>query len=474
MTAQRLLFVVALALLVASPARAQDVAADASPLLIAAEEDCAADRVAMCRRRAALAVALLPERSTLRVRAQALLALTEGTSSSEIVPLDDALAPLLAAAEMAAARDDSAAALAYVAALRMLAAADSPLVARAAALGAIPPPASDAAVVVPPGYGESAAPASELAVPRPPAAVDDEVPGAPEEEDHEALPPGFHRRDDGEMVDFYVMAGAAGAGFTTYVLATTGWANDIAPTDPARVYLSAPVLGAGLFLLIPFGLDQIDHGMPAGAPSAIAMGLRFGMGLSALTIGAAGTSFSGDDIGHFLFGSTLASGVLFGTVAYLAAPHPSQVQMIQNTGLWGSAFGAFLALAIAPNIEGFEAPRFGLGIALAGMGSGLVVGSLFSALDLHLPSGRSWLGSLGLISGAGAGALVYLLIGGLGGNFDPTIAGVSCLLGSGAGLALALALTDGMPGAVRFDDVSVSASIAPTEGGGMASLSGAF
>jgi hypothetical protein len=456
----------------ARPLGAQSASPDVTPLIVAAEEDCAAERLAMCRRRAEVALPLVPERSALRVRARGLLAITEDVAPDATAPSrDEVLAPLLDAAELAAGRHDGAAFAGHLAALRALAAAESPLLARAELLA--PRPIVVDGTVVPPGY--AVAPPSgpiELAAP---VVVDDEVPGEPlpSDEAPSAAETGYHRRDDGELVDFYVMSAAAGAGFTTYLFAETGWATDIAPTEPGRVFAVAPVIGAGLFLLIPFGLDQIDRGMPAGAPASIAMGLRFGIGLSGLTLGAIG-GVSGDDWGHVMFASTLSSAAIFGGVAYITLPHPSQVQMIQNAGLWGGTLGAFLALTVAPNVDGPDASRVGPGLALAGLGSGLVVGSILSGLELHLPSGRSWIGSLGMLAGAGAGGLVYLLIGGIGGDFDPTIAGVAGLLGSGTGLALGLALSEGMQGALRFDDASVSASIAPTEGGGIASLSGTF
>ena len=457
-----------LALLLCLPmeARAQ-VTPDFTPLLEAAEEDCAAERWSACRARAELVLSRAPERSALRVRARGLVLLADASEPvhGEAMPLEQALEPLAVAAERAG-RADLAHASAYAAALRELAPAGSALVARAEAALAEPPPAAGA-VVLPPGY----APPEPEPRENPPifAGGDREI----EEDERPSSEGGYHRRDDGEMVDFYVMSAVAGGGFTAYLFAETGWARDIAPFEEGRVYAVAPVLGAGLFMLLPFGLDQIDHGMPAGVPGAISMGLRFGIGLSVLGLGAGG-GLNATDTGHLLFGGTLASALVFGSVAYLTLPHPSQVQMIQNTGLWGGAFGAFLALTIAPHV-GATGGQVGSGLGLLGMGSGLLVGSVLSGLDLHLSSGRSWLASLGMLAGAGAGGLVYLLIGGLGGSFDPTIAGVAGLVGSGAGLGLGLWLSEGVQGDTSFGDgVTVSASFAPTDGGGLARIEGTF
>lgn len=457
-------------LVLASPAAAQ-VEPDLTPLLTAAEDDCAAEQLGACRSRAELVLAHAPERSAVRVRARGLLAITEGTAGT--LGPDEALEPLLVAVERAAAAHDRAALERYAAALRLLCATGplcaegSPLLARLSAAEASAASEPAGSTLVPPGYATSPIPA-----PGPGPTYEPEEPPPGTEEPTEPL--GYHRRDDGELVDLYIMSAAAGAGFTGYLFAVNGWATDLARGEEGRVYAVATVLGGGAFLLLPFGLDQIDHGMPAGAPAAIAMGLRFGLGIGGLSVGLANGDVRGDDIGHLLMGTTLAGGLLFGSIAYLTLPHPSQVQMIQNTGLWGGAIGGFLALAVVPNVDR-DGGQIGSGLGLLGLGGGLLTGSILSGLDLHMSGGRSWLGSLGMVSGAGAGMLVYLLIGGLSGEFDPTIAGVSGLIGSLGGLTTALILTEGHEGEVRFPDgVTVGASVAPLDGGGMATLSGTF
>jgi len=457
--------IVLVCLVLASPAAAQ-VEPDLTPLLAAAEDDCAAEQLGACRSRAELVLAHAPERSAVRVRARGLVAITEGTAGT--LGPDEALEPLAVAAERAAAEHEREALASYAAALRLLAAEGSPLLARlreAEAAAAEPP----GATLVPPGYGTAPTP-----TPTPTYESTYEPEDSPRGPEEPTEPLGYHRRDDGELVDFYIMSAAAGAGFTGYLFGVNGWATDLARGDEGRVYAVATVLGGGAFLLLPFGLDQIDHGMPAGAPAAIAMGLRFGLGIGGLSVGLANGDVRGDDVGHLMMGTTLAGGLLFGSIAYLTLPHPSQVQMIQNTGLWGGAVGGFLALAILPNVDR-DGGQIGSGLGLLGLGGGLLTGSILSGLDLHLSSGRSWLGSLGMVSGAGAGMLVYLLIGGVTGEFDPTIAGVSGLIGSLGGLTTALILTEGHQGEVRFPDgVTVGASVAPLEGGGMATLSGTF
>jgi hypothetical protein len=449
----------------ATTARAQ-TPPDFDPLLDAALLDCAEGRLALCRGRAAVVLPFAAERSTTLVRVRGLLAITEGT---EPAPVDDALLePLAAAVEADAEAGDANAAVGHAAALRLLAPEGSILLVRVASAEATLA-AGGNVPDAPASYGEGS---GSLAAPT---TYDPELPpGTAPPETPEVLP--YHRRDDGELVDFYIMSAAAGAGFATYLFAETGWASDIAGYDTGRVYAVAPVIGAGLFLLIPFGLDQIDHGLPAGVPASIAMGLRFGMGIAGLSVGIAG-GVPGDTLGHVLFGTTLGSAVAFGATAWLLQPHPSQVQMIQNVGLWGGTAGAFLALTIAPQISGSgtsDGARVGFGLALLGLGAGLVTGSVLSATGLHMSSGRSWYGSLGMFTGGAAGALVYVAIGGFSGNFHPTIAGVACLVGSGAGLAIALALTEGMQGDLEWGDVTVSASLAPVEGGGIGTIAGTF
>lgn len=475
----------------AGPAAAQvapppDLAVVLEPLVSAAEADYAAGRPGLALARLGVALGGLPEGSVVRVRAQALAQLV---TSAGVVPdavgLDVLLAPLVDAAE----RDGTTGALALgrarldfvlqrVDPSSALAVRARGLAGASATIGSgagTGPNGPTGPIVPPPGYGYSGAvitPAGPTVVP-PVAPIDPELaPGATPLAASET--PG--RRGTGELVELYITMAGYGAWTGAYVPLVTGWATATAPGEESRFYTLSCVLTAGAFMLIPFGLDQIDQGIPTGVPTAISMGLRYGLAAAAAGLGAGGGEVHGNDIPHLLWWTGIGGGALGALIGYTARPHPAQVQFVQTGGLWGALLGTFSAVLLYPAARPADQSQVAFSIGLGGFLGGLTITTIMSAVHENPSARRSWLSTLGLVAGAGAGTVIWSFISVVTDDFDPQIWGGAAALGSIGGLIIALVLTSGDrdPTGSSSEEPEISMNVSPTNGGGMFSIDGRF
>jgi hypothetical protein len=294
-----------------------------------------------------------------------------------------------------------------------------------------------------------------------------------------------HRRQDAEMVDLYITAGLTGAYFGAWITESSGAVSGSSSDDESRILTIATIAGAGVLTLCAFGLDQIDDGPRSGQPTSIAVGLRFGFVLGGLTLGvlsADNTYRTGEAFDAMGIG--LVSGGALGVVfAYAADPHPSQVQFTQTSGIWGGMLGAELGALIAPlafpNIGASDERQVaGFGITLGGLSAGLLAGVALSAAHENWSSRRSWLSTLGMVGGTGAGTLIWLLVtAATHWNFDLPTWGALAGAGGIGGFALAAALTSGDHNAHTWEETDspqVQMTMSPTMGGAQVGVAGAF
>jgi hypothetical protein len=452
------------------------------PLATAAETDLANGSLTLALARTQTVLAEAPASSSVHVRAEGLSLLAHqrlGDAPPDAVDTDAVFAPLVAAAsdDVTASRFDLARArLAWVAAHVP---AQSALALRARAIGAAldaraaGAPASTApttTVYVPPTAGTSTWTTPVLADPT--QAV------TPPDDGHRP-----RRRQDIEIVDLYITSGLMGAYFGAWISESSGLLNGASSDDQSRILSIAMLAGAGVLTLGVFALDQIDDGPRSGQPGAISSGMRFGFVLSGLTLGLLSQDNHFDSAATFDFmGVGLIGGTALGAIfAYTAEPHPSQVQFTQTTGVWGGMLGAELGALIAPLAfpnSGATAERWhaGFGLTLGGLSAGILTGLALSAAHEHFSSRRSWLTTLGLVAGTGAGTLIWLLVSAASHwTFDlATWGGIAGAAGIG-GLVLAAVLTEGDHGPRDWDEPSaVQLSFSPTVGGATIGLSGGF
>lgn len=461
------------------------------PLVSAAEADLSRGEIVMALARTQVVLAEAPASTSVRVRAEGLTLLARqrlGATVPGPVGTDDAYAPIVSAAsdDVAAARFElGRARLGWIAAhvppesaLALRARAVLAALEARAASGPAPtaPPPTVATVVVPPPTATAVAPTSVVAPPTWPSA-----PGTPPEPE---TPEDPRRRADVEIVDLYITGGLMGAYLGAWIPESARLLEGMAGDEQTRVLAFSMLGGAGVLTLGILGLDQIDHGPRSGQPTSIATGIRFGFVLGGLTLGVLSARSSYSTGEQFdAMGIGLLGGALVGTVfAYAAEPHPSQVQFTQTSGLWGGILGAELATLVAPlAFPNFGADRdrmeAGFGITLAGLSTGILTGVVLSAAHEHFSSRRSWLTTLGMLAGTGAGTLIWLLVTAATGTFDaPTWGGISAV-GSLGGFILATVLTERDAGPREWDATAPSAvqvSLTPTLGGASVGISGGF
>ena len=438
------------------------------PLVSAAEADLGAGEITMALARTQVVLAEVPASSSVHVRAEGLSLLARqrlGTTPPGTVDAGAAYAPLVttATADVAAGRVDLARAraqwlLAHVQSTSAIAVRAQGVIASIDQRAAAPSPI----VVTAAGW-------------RPP------VESAPMPVESSRHRP--RRRSDLEIVDLYITSGLAGAFFGAWITESSGAIDHSSSDDQSRIVSIAMLAGAGVLTLGTFALDQVDDGPRAGQPGAIAAGIRFGFVLSGLSLGLWSADHTTDTATSFdALGIGILGGATLGTIfAYVAEPHPSQVQFTQSVGVWGGVLGAELAALVAPlafpNLgAGTERVQSGFGITLGGLSVGLLTGVVLSAAHENFSARRSWLTSLGLVAGTGAGTLVWLLVSaGSRWSFDfPTWGGIAGIGGLG-GLILAAVLTDGDRSTRSWDDEPpVQLSIAPTVGGATLGVNGTF
>lgn len=443
-----------------------------APLVDGAEDALAHGRPSLAAARAQAAIDALAPTSPLAARAQAIVAQAEPLVGAETVdPSDDVMTPLLDAAEGDLAGDERARGEARVAFVLSVADERSSAATRAHALLAPTTPEGAPAstttaetttpVAAEPELDESAAVAHEVAPPADPT-----------------------RRDDAEIIELYITASTFGVytGFWIPFGAGLQGGNDRNPES--LVYSVSVLAGGALFALGVAGLDS-GSGMRAGQPAAISASLRYGVALGFMMWGALDPVLSPNDhcdpSGTFTctenraglaertslplaFGA--AGGLVGLGVALGLRPTTDQVRSVEMGGLWGGAIGLLSALGAAPDSSS------GFAITATSVGLGLLGSAAVAGMGVHLGGRRMGFMTLGLLAGAAVGLLVPAF-GAIGAHdWSWPLFSVTGATGL-AGLVIAGLVTDGMDeGPSTGPDIHVSVS--PTEGGGMASLSGSF
>jgi hypothetical protein len=508
----RFVGVVVVALSLASLASAQDVPpsyASAAPsvevvlepLVTAAEGDLGRGDAALAQARANLVLGLVPTSSPLHVRAEGLVLLaTQRLAGAAIAetPADVLLTPLVesATSDAAGGRADLARArldfvAAHVAATSGLALRVAAVRASLDAHASVPQPPTTT-TAAPPITATTTATTTTTAptiVVVPAQGYTTTQPGWGTQPQPPPAPPADpRRRGDGEMVELYITSGVFGGVVGAWIPYGSGLLTSRSPSEDAARGLSvATLLGTGVFMLGAFGLDQVEGGMRTGQPGSIAMGMRFGLGIGALTLGILGADTSlSTQVAFNVVGLAGVTGALLGVVgAYGLNPHPSQVQFTQTATLWGAILGAELAAFAVPLAypsgsssftRGQDAQRAGFGITLGGMSLGLLTGLALSAAHVNVSARRSWLMTLGVILGTAAGSSLWALISAASQGFDVPTWGSCAGLGSIAGLVLVGFLTSEDSAPRSWDDVpvQVQASFAPMQDGGAVMINGQF
>lgn len=284
----------------------------------------------------------------------------------------------------------------------------------------------------------------------------------------------------GEVVDLMISAGAYGVLLGNSVITWTNLDDtSFDPTtgrpirsadDVVRARFMATLLGASLSLT---GL--LAQEAPRGVPTTMAMGLRYGVALSAFGAGAAGRG--GTDVDGLLAAMTIGGLVGLGIGAgfgYGLRPHVSRSRFVETGFFWGTALGGFLAAAFSDARDGHAV----LGGMLAGSAGAMLAHGLIASLTpVHL--GRGWLMNAAFAGGSALGAFFAWGFGG-----SSVSASTYFALASATGfvaLAAVFALTDGLQDPGWDDDESVPLvlrslrlDVAPTQDGAVGVLRGEF
>lgn len=280
----------------------------------------------------------------------------------------------------------------------------------------------------------------------------------------------------GEIVDLMISTGAYGVFLGNSIVTWGDLDQTFDPVtgstirsgdDVVRIRFVATLLGATVSLS---GLLALDA--PRGVPTTMAMGLRYGVALSAFGAGAFSNSTDGDallavmSLGG-LVGMGIGTGFGFGL-----RPHPSRSRFVETGFVWGTAFGGMLAGAFSRGSDG----RAVLGGMLAGSLGAMVAHSIVAALTpVHI--GRGWLMNAAFAAGSGLAAFFTWGFGGSSASGETYLATMSAT--GFVALAVVFAVTDGIqdpgwdesvPEVVRSMQIDVS----PTEGGAVGTLRGSF
>ena len=259
------------------------------------------------------------------------------------------------------------------------------------------------------------------------------------------------------------------ASLPTESLATAGSANEPpAATAPDRSGRGRLVIGATVYgLWVGIAVDvllEVDDARTAVLPPLLGVGAGLTASLLAtqegeITRGQAWTIITGLDYGTYsglllagaldltddpkaVVGSALATGLVGGTVATLAAtnfrPTPGDAEIVRSGGLWGFASMGLLALALQPEEE-----QTAFAMLLAGMDGGLATGAII-AHENPISRDRMLIGDAGALAGAVAGFGLGTLIIGTPDEDEGRGLAVTTLVGLHAGLGLSFWLTRNM------------------------------
>lgn len=276
----------------------------------------------------------------------------------------------------------------------------------------------------------------------------------------------------GEIVDLMITTGAYGV-FLGNAIVT--WSDLDQTFDPAtgmtirsgddvvRIRFVSTFLGAALSLT---GLLAADA--PRGVPTTMAMGLRYGVALSAF--GGVAFSDGGGSVDGLLAvmaiggiaGMGLGAGLGFGL-----RPHPSRSRFVESGILWGTTLGGMLGGAFGDNAQHV------FGGMLAGSLGAIVAHSIIAAMvPVHV--GRGWLMNGAFAVGCGLAAFLTWGFGGSSVSGDTYLATMSAT--GFVALAVVFALTDfiqdsgwdesELPEVVR----NMQIDVAPTQGGAVGTI----
>lgn len=268
----------------------------------------------------------------------------------------------------------------------------------------------------------------------------------------------------GEIVDLMITSGGYGLLLANSIVTWSGFDHGASSDDQVRVRFISSLLGASVSLT---GLLAVDA--PRGVPTTMAMGLRYGTLIGGLLV-PMDAAFDGNGL---LAGLTLGGVVGLGIGAglgYGLRPHISRSRFVEAGVPWGFTLGAMVAGAFKGNTSEIMGGMI-LG-TLGAMTAHTIVASL-----APVNVGRGWLLDLAFAGGAGIAALFTWGFGGSEASGETYLATMSAT--GLVALGIVFAVTDGIQDSGWDDDVaevlsSMTVSAAPTEGGGMAVISGQF
>ncbi len=280
----------------------------------------------------------------------------------------------------------------------------------------------------------------------------------------------------GEVVDLMITTGAYGVLLGNSIVT---WADLDQTFDPVtgatlrssddvvRIRFVSTFLGAALSLT---GLLAAEA--PRGVPTTMAMGLRYGVALSAFGAGAAGEGGTIDGLlAVMAVGGAVGLGIGAG-LGFGLRPHTSRSRFVESGFLWGTTFGGMLGGAFSRG-DG----RAVLGGMLAGSLGAMVAHSIVAALvPVHV--GRGWLMNGAFAVGCGLAAFLTWGFGGSSVSGETYLATMSAT--GFVALAVIFALTDfiqdagwdesALPEVVRNMNIDVS----PTQGGAIGTIRSSF
>jgi len=238
----------------------------------------------------------------------------------------------------------------------------------------------------------------------------------------------------------------------------------IAKCDEARAWTGAVILGAAAGTTL--SLVTTRDGIPQGRAQAVNAGTLFGTWLG---VGSA-LAFGRSDPNAQAIAALVAGGQLLGAGAGLLADNTltltaGEVSLANSGALWTGVTSLLAIAAINPDADGDQVRRRFFGTTLVTTSLGLAGGAWLARRD-HVSRGRALMVDVGAIAGGGMFPLVGWFIRG----DEATGEGLlwSSVAGALGGAVAAYVLTQ------RWDapDVpSVSMSVAPMHGGGVAELS---
>ena len=414
-----------------------------APLLSAAEVDLGAGRPALAHARAGIVVATLPPGTPLRIRAEGLqLRAASGLAGTAAPSLEEVLAPLVAQAEL----DLRAGQVAYAV------------------------PRLDVALgMLPPGPLRQRAEQLRASVGGPAFQGQQAMGRMPRRGEIVRPPRDPDQAGGGEWAELYITSALFGA-------VTGSWLTTVASdgTPSPTTYTLTTVAGGGLMAVGVLGL-HLSNALRTGVPPTISSSIRFGFLHGGLVVGLVGTEAGIDGEAAFtLIWGGGALGLATGLAVGLGLePSVRQERFVESLGIWLGGLGTYAAM-----MSDYAEPTVGLALSLVGLDAGILLGLALVAAGRELPQRRTMFLDLGFVAGGGFGALAVLAgyyADQFRGGADVWAFGIGAAVGSIAGWTLLWFLTEGMtdePEAEAPPPVRLTA--APIEGGATVGLYGAF